>query len=262
MKRKVTVPVGSSGRTTGSSADSNARARRTFQGTFPHTRAADQVGQVSGPRLDTGGTPNSAPNRPGLDHPQAVPVVRIPSGSGPRASWAARMVDGMKQKRRRILRLLARKDGRSSPGELYAELGLSPRTGSRTLNRLRAEGVIAGTKRRVELTSSGWLAARPTPFPSTTPRRMGSPTFVAQQPARPDTSRDWRDAQMNIVQVLDLGITAGLEALSRASQPAPSSPSLRATSVSPRQTGGSREPISAGGWVMLETGQVVWRGRR
>jgi hypothetical protein len=37
----------------------------------------------------------------------------------------------MQHKRRRILRVLARHDVHCSPGELYGELGLAPRTGSR-----------------------------------------------------------------------------------------------------------------------------------
>ena len=53
----------------------------------------------------------------------------------------------MQQKRRRILRLLARGGGRSSPGEIHAELGIPARTVSRILKRLRAKGVISGTER-------------------------------------------------------------------------------------------------------------------
>lgn len=68
---------------------------------------------------------------------------------------SGRIVDGVQHKRRRILRRLARRDGLAAPGELYAELDMAPRTGSRVLGRLRAEELVSGTKRRLRLTEAG-----------------------------------------------------------------------------------------------------------
>jgi hypothetical protein len=90
----------------------------------------------------------------------------------------------MQHKRRRILRALARQGGLASPGELYGGLGLAPRTGSRVLGRLRAEGAVSGTKRRVCLTEAGWAAVE---RGQARPRR--SSVARAPRPRRPPPTR-------------------------------------------------------------------------
>jgi DNA-binding IclR family transcriptional regulator len=65
----------------------------------------------------------------------------------------------MQQKRRRILRAIARNGGSATPGQLYSATGMPPRTGSRVLGQLRDEGIITGSKHRIHLTPTGWAEA-------------------------------------------------------------------------------------------------------
>ena len=175
----------------------------------------------------------------------------------------------MQHKRRRILRLLARKGGLAAPGELYAELGLVPRTGSRTLNRLRAEGVISGTRRRVELTPAGWLASghvrRAPQFlgHSIHPRRPSAPPPSTPPPrSRSPAAQPGKRSQQSLAELLGLSIAAGVEAFSRVRDtPHDTAPRAAAPQVSARVP--TRQRVRrTDGWVVLETGQVVWRGRR
>jgi DNA-binding MarR family transcriptional regulator len=62
--------------------------------------------------------------------------------------------------RRRTLRALLRLGPECSPADLREELGVSRQTVSRLLRRLRAEGYVVGTERRLFVTEEGAIVAR------------------------------------------------------------------------------------------------------
>ena len=187
-------------------------------------------------------------------------------------SFAAPIVNPMQQKRRAILRLLARSGGHASPGAIHAELGIAARTVSRTLKRLRAQGVISGTERRLHLTAAGWAAARP-PRAISAERPALNSARSRVPPRRPlprprttgPTVRVNPTGSASLVDAFALGLAAGAELLARRRQAPASLVPPQVSNVGPpaqAQDIKKRSLPSRGGWVVLETGQVVWRGRR
>ncbi len=109
-------------------------------------------------------------------------AFRIPENTGPPARKKRRLLPAA------FIRTLERL-GPCKPGALYDALGVHPRTGSRLLRRLRAEGLIAGDKAEIFLTiaadaysrSATRQAASPTPRHSS--RAQPRPTQQATAPA-------------------------------------------------------------------------------
>jgi hypothetical protein len=215
---------------------------------------------------------------PFWDSPQPQPLVLADLVA--KESYAGhRLIYGesVQHKRRRILRSLAVRGGYGSPGQLYAELGIAPRTGSRTLGRLRALGLIEGTKRRLALTEAGWEEAerswgrrlarpgagawvRPTRRPgelAVTARTKGEAGSVGQTTQVSDRGLSTSPQPLGGLALVLANLLPLLEARRDCVEEMQMAETSASAGASPLST---PEPsVRAGGWVVLPTGQVVWR---